>query len=269
MGQRMNAPREIDDSSDSARWCVIATCMRGTHHAATDMPCQDAVHWQENAHGFLFAAVADGAGSALLAEIGAQTAARQAVGTLLAADRPLPGANAPEEWKQLLMAVLHQALEAVEAEAALRQSLPRDLASTLIVLAASSEMVAAAQIGDGAVVVEDAEGKLRALTVPQNGEFANETTFLVSPDALAQAQFAFLSGASLRLAVFSDGLQRLALDTTSGTPHPPFFRPLFRFAAEATDTKTAEAELTAFFASPRIAGRTDDDLTLLLAHRTG
>ena len=30
--------------------------------------------------------------------------------------------------------------------------------------------------------------------------------------------------------MFSDGLQRLALKLPEGTPHAPFFTPLFRFA---------------------------------------
>jgi hypothetical protein len=47
-------------------------------------------------------------------------------------------------------------------------------------------------------------------------------------------------------------------------PHAPFFRPLFAFAMESTDSAAAEP-LAAFLASERVTRRTDDDKTLVLA----
>jgi hypothetical protein len=71
------------------------------------------------------------------------------------------------------------------------------------------------------------------------------------------------------LALFSDGLQMLALKMPPGTPHPPFFAPLMRFVAQTRDRATAEEHLRGFLQSPRIAERADDDLTLVLAVRAG
>ncbi len=132
-------------------------------------------------------------------------------------------------------------------------------------MVATGELVVAVQVGDGAVVIGDDRDKITSLTVPDRGTHANETTFLISPHALETAQIKVWPGAIAHLAIFSDGLQRLALNMQSGEPHQPFFSPLFRFVAQVTDETVAQEELIEFLQSPRVTQRTDDDLTLLLA----
>ena len=65
--------------------------------------------------------------------------------------------------------------------------------------------------------------------------------------------------------IFSDGLQMLAMKMPENRPHEPFFRPLWSFADEEMEPEQAEVEMSTFLLSPRIASRTDDDLTLVLA----
>ena len=130
---------------------------------------------------------------------------------------------------------------------------------------ASPGMVAAVQVGDGAVVVADGEGKVRSLLRPISGEYHNETTFLISPGALDELQFTWLGEGVSRLAMLTDGLQMLALKVADGEPHAPFFEPLFRFIGTAGDEGKSEADLAAFLGSDRVKARTDDDVTLLLA----
>ena len=143
----------------------------------------------------------------------------------------------------------------------------RALATTLILLVATPVLVAAAQVGDGAVVVGDGGSDLIALTTPQSGEYLNETTFLTAPDALDTAQINVWHGVPGYVAAFSDGLQMLALQMPAGTPHAPFFVPLFQFVARLTDAAAAQEQLTAFLRSPRLRTRVDDDVTLLIAAR--
>jgi hypothetical protein len=57
----------------------------------------------------------------------------------------------------------------------------------------------------------------------------------------------------------------LALKIPEGTPHGPFFAPLFRFSGEWKEEEDAKQQLESFLRSPRVSERTDDDLTLLLA----
>jgi hypothetical protein len=166
-----------------------------------------------------------------------------------------------------LGAALRLALAALTEAATERGATPRDLATTLIVLAITDNGVAAAQVGDGAIVYADAANQLTALTRPFSDEYINETTFLTSPDAVENAQFSISLGRVTRLAAFTDGLQRLALKMPSCEPHAPFFAPLFQFVGEEAEQSASQAQLDAFLRSPRITERADDDLTLFLAAR--
>ena len=132
-------------------------------------------------------------------------------------------------------------------------------------MVAAPEFIAAAQVGDGAVVAADVEGNISGITAPQTGEYINQTTFLVSPDALDMAQITIRHLPVAHVAVLSDGLQMLALKMPRGVPHAPFFSPLFRFVEQVDDEAVAAEHLDLFLRSKRVRERTDDDLTLLLA----
>ena len=246
-------------------WRVVSASVCGSSHLRLDRPCQDRHFWAMPSKGVLVAAVADGAGSAPLSEFGAEIAAHTAVKVVAEAIAPLPKADEEAAWKDLLIEALRTARYAVEAEAEIRGVPPSDLATTLILLVTTPDVTAVAQIGDGAAIFEDEGGALHALTTPQNGEYANETTFLVSPNALEKVQTTVQPICAHRLALFSDGLQRIALRLADGTPFPQFFAPLFRFVEECEELPKADEQLAEFLGSPRVSERTDDDVTLLLA----
>ncbi len=247
-------------------WRVVAASVAGASHLKLGQPCQDSHYWLHLPEGILLAAVADGAGSAMLGDIGAGVAARTAVETLRRSvgDEGLANCHDEARWNHSLLEALRAAREAVEIEAAARSMAARELATTLLLLVAAPELAAAAQIGDGAVVLGDGQGKPLAHTAPKLGEYINETTFLVSPGALDEAQVAIWRGTPAHVAVFSDGLQMVALKLPGCTPHAPFFDPLFRFVQHATDEDKARGKLIDFLVSRRIRERTDDDLTMLL-----
>jgi hypothetical protein len=247
----------------AAGWRVAAASVQGAAHVRAGTPCQDAHRWCPLPGGRLVAAVADGAGSAPLAETGARLAADTVVDRVrdaLAADGDVDAAAALE-------GAFRAALEAVRAEAAARGVDPSDLATTLAAAVATPGRVVAAQVGDGAVVVRGRDGSLHAPTADAapRGEYLNETVFLTSPGALEGLRAAAWEAAPSHLALLTDGLQLLALRMPGGTPHAPFFEPLFRFAAEEPDPERASERLRAYLAGPRVAQRADDDLTLLLA----
>ena len=249
-------------------WQTIGASVTGTGHVKTALPCQDAHGFAELPGGLLIAVVSDGAGSAPLADIGAHTAVSAAMEYLRKYLPTFDPFNEAEESQAFLTRVLLAARYAIEDEAAARAVAPRDLAATLIVLAVNDKAAIAAQIGDGAAVLQDGEGRLKAFTAPPQGEYVNETTFLISPDFLKDAQFRHARGRFTHAALFSDGLQRLALKLPEAEPHAPFFAPLFGFIAQAETTPAQSgAQLAAFLQSPRITARADDDLTLVLAAR--
>ncbi len=227
-------------------------------------PCQDASFCLTLPEA-VFLAVADGAGSALLSDVGAQLAAKtagEALG-LLSQGHGLPPED--EALEDLLRRAAFAAKEAVQIEASAREHPSRDLASTLLLVAAESGRVAALQIGDGAVVLESRDHELFSLTKPETGEFINETTFLTSDNAASAAQVRTWRGDVSHIAVFSDGLQLLALQMPHWAPFRGFFAPIFRFLEDCGDRVTAERELQQSLSSPRISAKTDDDLTLVIA----
>jgi serine/threonine protein phosphatase PrpC len=247
-------------------WRVVGASVQGTAHRRGGLPCQDAHGWRALPGGALAVAVADGAGSAPHAEAGARSAVGAALESLAASVHPDRGEMEMEEWTAAIDRALSASFAAVEAEAGRLGAEARDLACTLMIAVATEGGVAAAQIGDGAMVVGDADGTY-ALTRPESGEFANETVFLTLPGAVEAAQRAAWRRAPLHLAAFTDGLQGVALKHPEVEPHAPFFAPLFRFAAEASDAAAASEQLAEFLSGPRMSARSDDDLTLVLATR--
>ncbi|MHB9023206.1 MAG: PP2C family serine/threonine-protein phosphatase [Armatimonadota bacterium] len=254
-------------ASQERCWRVAGVSEQGVSHLKRRQPCQDAHLWRELPGGAIIIAVADGAGSASLAQVGS---ARAAVASVEWASQLMnegwPTNEA--EWRGLLNATMQTAHESVVASAEKRTVSSRELATTLILTIATPEIVAVLQVGDGAVVLNDAEKHLFALTVPQSGEFINETIFFTSPHYLDAAQFNIYAGSFSGIGVMSDGLQMLALRMPGAQPHPAFFNPLFRMMHDADDEEEATRHLRSFLESDRIRDRSDDDLTLVLATRT-
>jgi len=250
-------------------WRVVGASVRGVSHFKSDLPCQDAHVWREIPGGAVVLAVADGAGSAPLSQLGAARAAVSAtewVAELMKGTWP----ETDEDWLGLLAACLETAHEAVNLAAKKRKAPVRDLATTLILVVATPRVVAAVQVGDGCAVVLDSGQTLVPVTAPQRGEFVNETLFFTSPDYLKAAQFKIWHGLVAGVAILSDGLQMLALQLPDATPHAAFFQPLFRMTTEHQDMREAEFQLRSFLQSDRITSRADDDLTIVMAtlHRT-
>lgn len=252
-------------SKQNPHWQVVAASVCGTSHLKNKQLCQDAHHWQLLPDNVLIVAAADGAGSASQGKVGAMVAVETAIENLSLKDITRASLAEDATVQLLLTDALLAAKKAVEDEAEASQKLPQDLATTLIIAIASPEMVAAAQIGDGLAVAKDHLGNLLALTIPNNGEYINETTFLTSPGALDTAQMRLWRETIVNIGVLTDGLQMLALNMVVGEPHKPFFFPLFDFVEKVEDQTEAKEQLVRFLGSERITQRTDDDLTLILA----
>ena len=252
-------------SKQISHWQVVAASVCGTSHVRNQQLCQDAHHWQLLPGNLLVTAAADGAGSASQGKVGAMVAVETAIETL-AMKEITPDILVDDALVQsLLNDALLAAKKAVEDEAVACSKQPQDLATTLIIMLATPDMVGVAQIGDGLAVAKDNQGNLLALTKPDNGEYINQTTFLTSPDALDTAQIKLWRETIVNVGVLTDGLQMLALNMLVGEPHKPFFFPLFDFVENVEDQTLAKEQLVRFLGSERITQRTDDDLTLILA----
>jgi hypothetical protein len=211
-------------------------------------------------------AVADGAGSATFSDEGAFLAVKTGVEALAACLPEQPEGLGDIGMAQLLHEAALRARDAVLGTAELRDISARELASTLLLAVVSPSRVAGLQIGDGAIVTRGPEGDFEALTKPEAGEFINETTFLTSVGAIDTAQVAIRTSPISGVALFSDGLQMLALTMKEGwAPHPRFFGPVFGWLEDENYAETAQKNIEALLSSPRVSARTDDDLTLVVA----
>lgn len=248
-----------------SHWQVVAASVCGTSHMRNKQLCQDAHHWQILPDNVLVIAAADGAGSASQGKVGAMVAVETAIETLVHQQVTRDSLEEDAIVQSLLNQSFLAAKKAVEDEAIACGKQPQDLATTLIIVIATPDMVAVAQVGDGLAVAKDHMGNLLALTTPDNGEYINETTFLTSSHALDTAQMRLWRETIVNIGVLTDGLQMLALNMVVGEPHKPFFFPLFDFVEKAEDKTVAKEELVRFLGSERITQRTDDDLTLILA----
>jgi hypothetical protein len=95
------------------------------------------------------------------------------------------------------------------------------------------------------------------------------TNFLTDADAAEKVVRQTRSGAIDEVAIFTDGIQRLALDYRARSAHTPFFAPLFAWLRPRHRGYSRELSdsLAVYLNSEKINSRTDDDKTLILATR--
>lgn len=250
-------------------WKVISASAIGAAHVEASQPCQDDCYSEviRGADGmdYLLCLVADGAGSAKEGGKGAELAciaARSSIESSLGALQSIPlDESLVEEWVE---AVRHAILEEADA-----QSLTtREYACTLLGAVVGPSKAIFFQIGDGAIVA--ANGYTQGVVFwPDSGPYANMTYFVTEEDALEHLHVSVTSAQIDEVALFSDGLQRLALSFEHRTPHAPFFEPMLNVLRNRAPSECEDlgAQLARFLSSPQINERTDDDKTLVLATR--
>ena len=247
-------------------WKYVAASMIGTSHLKSkDGVCQDAHRCAFSPDvDRLVCVVSDGAGSA----------SRSAEASRLVTDRvaDLLG-KAPEEdlhtegYARRMVSELRLAIE----ELAESHDLPlRQFACTLLVAIVTDSTCTFWQLGDGAICFRQSgiEG-YRVAIWPSKGEYANTTYFITDPDAASELEWDSVEMEVADIAVFSDGLERLALDFKTQEAHSKFFSGFFPhlYDKEAGIVVSIQTQLAAFLASDRVNSKTDDDKTLILATR--
>ena len=264
----------MDAANSASHWRVARASVQGTSHAKTGQPCQDSSSvGKDTPDGMLVAAIADGAGSAELSAAGSRIAACAATQRAVRLMRLHVQPYYEGVLEEILKEAVHFARKALEAEAHRQKKSLREFATTLIVAICAPEITGAAQIGDGAMVTAhkrisqgDEDGGYVLFGAPQRGEYANTTNFITSSGWQDSLDIRTRRGGISRLAMFTDGIQSIALNAAAGNaPHAPFFNPLFGWAEHQDDEEAAGDSLAAFLSSPRVTARADDDLTLLLA----
>lgn len=249
-------------------WRVVGASVVGASHLERAVPCQDAHHYRVLAGGELLVAVADGAGSAARAEVGASRAVATAIEKLAQSLPELDTTEGETGWKRLMAQVFESVRVELDAVAQLENRPLRDFATTLTVAVVTAEWTVVGQLGDGAAVAQIASGRLKLTVTPQRGEYANEAYFVTLVNALENVTVCTWREQVMALVMMTDGLLRLALQLPTYEPYGPFIEPLLAFTAQQRDEAQARERLAGVLASARICDRTDDDKTLVIAVRS-
>jgi hypothetical protein len=257
----MGGPLRVEDHM----WRFAAARATGVSHLKADIPCQDYFACVALPHSAFVAAVADGAGSAAMAEQGAQIAV-DAVITYLKESLE----ENRTDYDLLLREAAAAARDAVIDEAHHQGAVPRNYASTLLAVVLTSKGGGALQIGDGVIVVSDDDEGWSWMFWPQRGEYANTTHFLTDENAIDRIEIDVFRGAIKDVALMSDGLEPLALHYASKTVYDPFFTGMFQPLLKAEGSEEIDqlsVLLESFLSSDQVRSRTDDDTSLILATR--
>jgi hypothetical protein len=241
----------------------MAASVMGPSHLDRGLPCQDA-HAYAQAANALVAVVCDGAGSAANSEIGAQHVSGS-VAKAVAAALNTDLLTMPEEaWRSIIETAVDAAREELASKAADAGQSLSDYACTLVGAVADARGGWFFHIGDGVAACVFDGDQPDAVSLPANGEYANETWFVTSDNWREQLRLARFEGAVQALVLMSDGAQPFAMSRGGERLFEPFIAPVLRYLGGVDEAQGAQA-LHATLADPRIDAITDDDKTLLIA----
>lgn len=246
-------------------WKVVAASVAGKSHVDANVPCQDA-HAFEDAGQALVAAVCDGAGSAASSDRGARVVADTVVRALASAVRD--GRIAADSTREMLedsaVAAIERARDCLRADAA---GTLRDHATTLVCAILFERACHVLHVGDGVAVIRARDPIAPAVvSLPENGEYANETYFVTGDDWRAHLRIRSDVIEVDHALLMSDGAMAFAMSRGLAGPYGPFVDPVLRYVAAHTQHDGCAA-LSTTLADPRTHAITGDDKTLLIALR--
>jgi hypothetical protein len=250
------------------RWKITGSSVTGRSHAdrgETGQDCHRAGCIRIGDNEYFIGLVADGAGSTTHGGVGAKLACGcmyTCITTALRADGDLSRITDAEvrDW-------VTASRGAIAADAAAATRPLKDYACTLLGAVAGQDRTLFFQIGDGAVVVSTEGGEYETIFWPEQGEYANTTYFITDDQFPGHLAVAHRDTAPGEIALFTDGLQTLALSFAQKKAHPGFFRPLFDALRQHPDGGFLDfsGQLGGFLTRDDVSARSDDDKTLVLA----
>lgn len=161
-------------------WKAVNYEVCGRSHEKTSMPCQDKTLYSISNEVDIIA-LADGAGSAKLSHYGAETAIKAASEFI---SNNFDELISNEDGKQVKIEILNYLLDSLKNKSIELSCDLKELASTLLIVAVKGDVFLISHIGDG--VIGYLKGnELKIASKPENGEFANTTTFVTSRDAVS------------------------------------------------------------------------------------
>jgi len=245
-------------------WKVFAASAIGKNHIDTGIPCQDDFSYHLVGDVFV-GVVCDGAGSASHSEIGAKACSRSVVDTITAK------LEKGETDSVLGVCERDFMVFAVEAARAKLQSVAdesgcdfKDLSCTLVGCVASPKGGCLFHIGDGFAVADFDEGE-SVVSLPENGEYANETYFVTAAEWQSKLRVTPLPTAQAGcVALMSDGAAPFVINKGRTGMYKPFIEPVLRYLSSATQDE-GDSGLKDTLSDERTYTITGDDKTLMVA----
>lgn len=248
-------------------WIVAASSVTGSSHAGRGESGQDfcragSVRIADNE--YFIGLVADGAGSTTDGGRGAEIACDALHASILETIRQDSDISAVTDEQVRRWIVSSRDRIAAEAQAGGKKT--RDFACTILGAVAGSSHALFFQIGDGAIVIRR-EGTYQTVFWPEQGEYANTTFFLSDETFQESLCIEHLDTSPDEIALFTDGIQTLALSFARKQAHAGFFQPLFSALRNdpATSFSDFAGQLRRFLLRDDVSARSDDDKTLVLA----
>ena len=189
---------------------LAAVAVKGTSHIFSEVPCQDyAGCVKKNSVGVL--ALSDGAGSCFRSQETAEQVVQWTLNQLSENFDELYelAASDLEEMKRRIVQEIQRVLEESDVE-------PADGYCTLLFFCVNEDgRWLAGHIGDGVILIQEAEASMQILSEPENGEYKNETFFINEPEEKAVAHLRiYMGNANLpfRVLLSSDGCEYVLVD---------------------------------------------------------
>ena len=245
-------------------WRVYAAAVIGASHLEAGTPCQDAF-----AHAVvgdtLLAVVCDGAGSYELSHLGAQAVSAGVVARLAELERAAAPLStlAAEDFARVVGDTIAQVREALQEEATKAGVELAAYSCTLVGALATAHGGRFFHVGDGLAVAEAGDAPA-VVSLPENGEYANETYFVSGEAWREHLRCTEFSLPAARLALMSDGAMPFAMAKGNAGSYRPFMEPVAAYLAGVAETE-GSAALAGTLGDPRTNGITSDDKTLLIA----
>ncbi len=252
-----------------SKWNIAHASVRGTSHVEKGTECQDRYDYRllPTAKGeTLVVVLSDGAGSSQFSQIGAEHACALFIKEI---EEQLIDAegfyNLNEEFGRLWLEYFRQKIFEYAEE---QKNDVREYACTFLAAIVWRDGAVFYQVGDGGIIYSmtgEAESYCFGVPPPFK-EYANATDFITEKNAGKKLLHEFIKEPIKDLVIFTDGIERLAINIQAGMPHEPFLIPMLApLHGEIEDGTALNEKLTAFLDSPRINEKTDDDKTLFLA----
>ncbi|MBD2770990.1 PP2C family serine/threonine-protein phosphatase [Iningainema tapete] len=248
-------------------WKAVCHYSTGVSHQKQDLPCQDYGEYRLLGK-VVIGAVADGAGSTEYSHLGSQIAVKEILAYLEKFEQKFSCfsfQSIAQSVHKIFAEGTQQVISVLSNQAISNSCSINELACTLIAFIATSDWIAAMQIGDGFLVFRlHNDPSYQLLFHPDKGEFINETTFITSSNVLETMQVQTIAGSQRFICASTDGLENVCINLRNWLPFEPFFQPLENYLEQTNNPEQDKQYLIQFLESERLQSRTNDDKTLLL-----